>query len=55
MEVNSLRSWELNWTIVLGPCCIVLRKAHLPRPQSRLTAKACKNFLFNFILITPNN
>ena len=37
---------------IVQPACLLnfLCVAHLPRLQSRLGAKASKNFLFNFIL-----
>ncbi len=35
MEVNSLHSWKLKWTIV--------------NEAARLGARASKNFLFNFM------
>ncbi|MBR4516866.1 MAG: hypothetical protein IKO60_05670, partial [Bacteroidaceae bacterium] len=47
MEVNSLRSWKLKWTIpyrLSASKAIVQHAVLLPRLQSRLGARASKNF-----------
>ena len=61
MEVNSLHSWKLKWTIVNEAASIQgyrpARSALLPASNAgvsaplvaRLGARASKNFLFNFM------